>query len=277
MSICGIYKIENLINGKVYIGQSIDIEKRHIGHRSELQNQKHSNRFLQRAWNKYGEINFIFKIIEECEELELDEKEIFYIDKYRESGKVYNMTDGGGGSRGNILTEETKNKISQSKKNPSIETRIKLSKAAKGRIHSEESKRKLSEILKGRIFSEETRLKLSETAKKRKHTDETKKKLSEINRNRPEEVIRKLSESHKGYVMPEEQKEKIRKSNIGKKHSNESIKKMSTAKKGKVFSEEHRKNLSNAHKGNKPTEEQKRRQSESLKEYWRNKKQGAII
>ena len=64
MKICGIYKIENKINHKIYIGQSNDIETRWTHHKWELNNHKHSNNHLQKAWDKFGEENFIFEIVE---------------------------------------------------------------------------------------------------------------------------------------------------------------------------------------------------------------------
>lgn len=63
-NICGIYKIVNITNSKVYIGQSNNIKKRWTEHRSALNNNRHVNVHLQNAWNKYGENNFEFVIIE---------------------------------------------------------------------------------------------------------------------------------------------------------------------------------------------------------------------
>jgi group I intron endonuclease len=58
----GIYKITNKINGKVYIGQSINIERRWKEHISD----KRKNSLIHLAIEKYGEKNFNFEIIEEC-------------------------------------------------------------------------------------------------------------------------------------------------------------------------------------------------------------------
>lgn len=59
----GIYKIQNKINGKVYIGESLDIDKRWLLHISELNDNAHHSYKLQEDWNKYGQDNFGFKVI----------------------------------------------------------------------------------------------------------------------------------------------------------------------------------------------------------------------
>lgn len=92
----GIYKIENLINGSIYIGQSIDIEKRWSTHISILNQNNHYNAHLQNAWNKYGSENFKFSIVEECKQFELNDREIYWIDKYDSFINGYNLTPGGG-------------------------------------------------------------------------------------------------------------------------------------------------------------------------------------
>jgi group I intron endonuclease len=76
----GIYRIKNLVNGKIYYGSSKDIKKRWRTHKNKLNNGKHHNSPLLNAWNKYGEENFIFEIIELCDEKILLEREQYYLD-----------------------------------------------------------------------------------------------------------------------------------------------------------------------------------------------------
>ena len=87
---CGIYKIQNLINHKIYIGQSVNIEKRLSVHKSSK-----DNCYIHNAIQKYGIMNFDFSIVESCPKQELDEKEIYYIKKYNSLiPNGYNMTPG---------------------------------------------------------------------------------------------------------------------------------------------------------------------------------------
>lgn len=94
----GIYKIENLVNGKIYIGQSKQIRQRWSEHKKELRKNRHKNIYLQRAWNKYGENYFKHEILELCSEEKLDERECYYINLYEtfDNDKGYNLTSGGG-------------------------------------------------------------------------------------------------------------------------------------------------------------------------------------
>ena len=79
MSNIGIYMIENRINGKLYIGQTNNLSRRHKRHFSDLRANVHPNPHLQHSFNKYGEENFNFKIILYCEEDDLTYFEDFFI------------------------------------------------------------------------------------------------------------------------------------------------------------------------------------------------------
>lgn len=110
--ICGIYKIENIVNGKVYIGQSVNIYNRWQNHKTKLKLNKHYNTYLQNAWNKYGENNFNFEIVEICDESALSDKEIYYIDYFDSFKNGYNLTTGGEGMGGYKHTEDFCNRMS---------------------------------------------------------------------------------------------------------------------------------------------------------------------
>ena len=117
----GIYCITNIINNKKYIGKSINIEERKNQHFRHLKNGTHCNNYLQNSFNKYGEKNFTFEVIEVTNEENLDEREIFYIDKYNTTNVNfgYNLTYGGEGGK---LTEQLINqlKISSRGKNSKL-------------------------------------------------------------------------------------------------------------------------------------------------------------
>jgi len=91
----GIYVIKNKINNNKYVGQSKRLEERKKDHLQGLRNNSHHNSHLQNAFNIYGEKNFEFKTICECEEEELDELEQYFIKLYDTHNNGYNMTDGG--------------------------------------------------------------------------------------------------------------------------------------------------------------------------------------
>ena len=94
-----IYQIINKVDGKRYVGQTIDLQKRKNTHFNELKRNAHPNPLLQEAWNTWGEENFSF-VYEEYEILDedtLNQKEIETIAKYDSFNNGYNRTAGGQG------------------------------------------------------------------------------------------------------------------------------------------------------------------------------------
>ena len=98
----GIYKFTNLINGKCYIGQSIDIEQRRLAHLSSAKNENSPEyqSQLHQAIRKYGEDNFSFDILIEIKSEGYDKKllnilEKYFIQKYDTFKHGYNATPGG--------------------------------------------------------------------------------------------------------------------------------------------------------------------------------------
>jgi len=97
---CGVYKITNKVNNKVYVGQSIDIKRRWHDHKIAAfsKNNAQFDAPLYRAMRKYGIENFSFTVLEECDQNDLDQKERDYIKKHNSHGNNgYNQTDGGSG------------------------------------------------------------------------------------------------------------------------------------------------------------------------------------
>ena len=197
----GIYLIKNTINNKVYIGSAINIDKRWREHKYFLKERNHHSCLLQRAWDKYGEQSFKFEIIQEVPNPEhILAYEQVYLDYYKsyESERGYNICKVAGSSLGTKHSEEAKKKISETHK---------------GKIVSEETRKKMSEAK--RNISEETRKKISEGNKGKnlgkKHNEETKIKIGQASSNKKhsEEAKRKIGEAHKSKIVSEETRRKM--------------------------------------------------------------------
>jgi len=89
----GVYKITNTLNGKFYIGSTNNIDRRWKEHTNDLSKNKHVNYHLQNSWNKYGEDNFKFEIVEECKEnirIQLEQSYLDNLNPFKEIG--YNIS-----------------------------------------------------------------------------------------------------------------------------------------------------------------------------------------
>lgn len=177
-----IYQITNTINGKVYIGQTKNPKQRWSRHKSDARLSKNKGH-LYRAISKYGEYNFVFKILQEVESLkEADLIETLLILQHKSCDKNfgYNKAPGGQGKR--VVSDETRKKISESRKGKctgedhymwgrhhSEETKQKIRTSQLGNKHrlgfntSEATKNKLSKINIGKIVSDETKKKMSKS------------------------------------------------------------------------------------------------------------------
>lgn len=113
----GIYRIINVVNGKFYIGQTLDLRARKISHFVCLRGNRHHNPRLQSSYNKHGEESFVFEVLEETEPINLAERERFWVKKLEAIKFGYNIKEGGmlGGKPGkifewkNLLTKEEVN------------------------------------------------------------------------------------------------------------------------------------------------------------------------
>jgi len=193
-----IYGIINNVNGKVYVGASVDIRTRWNQHRSELRRDLHGNRHLQRAWIRYGEASFDFFILEQVPSSELlQQYEQKWIDELKvlDRDRGYNIGPAGKemagrkhspeaiakmmgripGNKGKPMTDEQRARLSAAMtgKKLSAERKAKLVMSNTGRTHSEETKQKMSEWRtryyaegKGKPVSDETRARMSASRKR---------------------------------------------------------------------------------------------------------------
>lgn len=195
MKTSGIYSISNLVDGKQYIGSSSNLSKRLGIHLWALENNRHGNKHLQSAWNKFGHANFLWAILEFCKDGVLLEREQFYIDKLSPG---YNILPTAGSTLGRSVSPQTKEKMSiVMKGRPS---------PLKGRKLSPDTKKRISEALKGRDLGDRWRRKISESL---------------------------IGNSRASGKRSKEFAEECRKRNLGKKLSEEHKQKISKALKGK--------------------------------------------
>jgi len=199
----GIYCIENIVNGKKYIGCAVDIHARISRHKNELKKGIHDNNYLQRVYNKYGGEIFKYWIVQDFpKDLEkLKNMEIYWIAYYNsffDDGGGYNLTRGGDGRRGYKMSDYQKEQIS---------------KMNKDRKHTEEEREKM----RGRIKSPEEIEKMAAS----------KRGKPSYNKGIPmlEEVKKHLSEIRTGIKLSKENCEAIARGIQGlKRHKNTSSK-----------------------------------------------------
>lgn len=163
----GIYCILNIKAKKAYIGSAVNLGKRIYQHIYKLVRQKHENDHLQKAWNKYENISFVFIVLEYCEINKLIEKERTWINQFDFENELYNICKEARNRLGTKHSEESKQKMRKVWENRSIEVKNKINESKKGRIVSEETKEKMRIKLAGRKFTEETKIKMQEARKKR--------------------------------------------------------------------------------------------------------------
>lgn len=116
MMTSGIYQITNQVNGKRYIGSSVNLRKRWRDHLSALRYKRHGNRHLQRAFDKHSETIFVFSVLEHVEDsAQLVEREQHYFDMLSPEYNL-SLTADPRYSLGHHHSKETRKKMSESRR-----------------------------------------------------------------------------------------------------------------------------------------------------------------
>ena len=224
MQVSGIYRIVNIITGKMYIGQSLDVKNRIRVHRYQLKKGSHGNDHLLRSYNIHGASNFKYEILYTIENQTntkeqiiqiLNKNEEYFINGYDSFKNGYNLTSGGDNK---IFSEESIAKMSASHigQIPSLKCRQMTSERMKNRVVSDETKRRLSAALKGK-----RRFGAKNGFYGKKHTEESKQKMSES--------LKGLNVGENNTAYGKYGKDSPR---YGKKHSEESKRKIGNAQLG---------------------------------------------
>lgn len=201
-----IYKIKNMINDKIYIGQTTNSFDTRYHNNLE---KRTDNDHLKKAIHKYGIQNFeIYKIFDVAfSKEELDIKEQCWINYYKSADPNYgyNKMTGGGkyGTHSKEIREKMsrimKTKMKEVRKNISEEEKQRLREINIGRKLSEEHKRKISQTMKSKVAEGGVNIcNVGKSNKGRKLSDETKKKISKAKQNISKETRRKMSLSSSG-------------------------------------------------------------------------------
>lgn len=234
--VSGIYMIKNLINGRIYIGQSRHISERIKTHKKDLRNGYHHNEHLQNAYNKYGLDNFSFELVESCSIEDLDERERFWIEYYGSFESGYNLTSGGESNK--IISEESRKKNSEAVKALWQDPEIKEKWMASRNYKSGEENPNF-----GREHTKEACAKMSASRVGKKASEETKQKMSAAHSGENNFCYGKKGKDHPSYGHRLSDEEKKRRSEKMKGANNPMF--------GRPVSEETRKKIGNAHRGEK--------------------------
>jgi len=180
---CGIYQIRNIVTGFCLAGQSMRLKIRPNEHWGTLRNNNHWNQYLQNSYNKHGKECFVFEILLYCEPEELTRYEQFFVNKYVALGLSYNICRECVDSPKGIIR--------------SLETKRKMSRASKGRIHTPETIEKISKNHANVSGENNPMYKSCQQGKNnpfygKTHTKESKKQMSETSLLDKEKVIQIL-------------------------------------------------------------------------------------
>lgn len=175
---------------KYYVGQTCRKLETRWGKNGTGYTQRHNLKFYN-AIQKYGWEDFEHIVLAKCNSLEdAYNLESYYIDMLDSFKNGYNSTVGGAGSKGKIIGEETRKRLSENHKGKGGWKTYKLKSPMLGKHHSEETKRKIGDANRGRVISQEGRNKMSKAKMGKKRGPQS------------EETRRKNSLAHLGKTCP---------------------------------------------------------------------------
>lgn len=215
--VSAIYKIENTVNGKCYIGSAANLDTRWRNHKSQLNLNRHHSIRLQRSWNKCGSGVFVFSVVELVNVLEdLIQREQFWIDALN---PWYNIAKTAGSQLGFRHSDKSKLKMSASHKltPPASEETKRLRSLNHRRHQTEETKKKIGDRHRGRKCAPHSKESIE------------KQRLQMVGRKQPPrsaEHSRKISEALKGRKVTPERLAKMALARTGIKHSEETKRKL---------------------------------------------------
>jgi group I intron endonuclease len=179
--ISGIYAIKNKTNNKLYIGSSVSPTQRwQKEHLPALNKNKHYNRHLQHSWNKYGENNFEFLILEECNENLLVEREGYWIEHHKSWNRDHGYNLNRYVDDRIIMSEETRQLMSEATKQSWQDPKIRTIRCeAMKECITPEKRKALAEARRKDYLNEDYRIERSKTMTQtwKKQKDELKNKM----------------------------------------------------------------------------------------------------
>lgn len=193
---CGICKITNNIDNRIYIGSAVQFRKRRDLHVLKLKQNKHHSTHLQNFVNKYGMNILFFDIIEECDNFEiLIEREQYYINMLKPE---FNICKIAGSQIGIKRSDEFKRKISERQKGKKLSELTKLKKSIAMKEFAKNNPEYYSRLKE-----------INKKIKRKPHTDEAKLKMKLNNTKRlSDDVIEQIKElGEKNYTFSKIAKE----------------------------------------------------------------------
>ena len=267
----GVYIIRCTVNGRVYVGSSIDMKRREWQHRRDLALGKHLSHHLQRAWNKYGTDAFEWSVLENVEINGLTTEEARSLLLGREQHHIEAFDS----ARRGFKTLPKAGSPLGVKASP--ETRAKISAALRGKPKSPEARAKCGAFWRGKKQSPEHRAKNATGNRGRKRSAETRAEIGAAHQGQKrgpmsEEWKSKIGAASRGHTVSDESRAKNAAALRGRTRSPEHCANIAAAKRGKKQSLEVVAKRVNANRGQKRSEEVRAKMSAAQREAWQRRK-----